>query len=62
MQIAYLNITYLFLGVNCEINEDDCASNPCESGECQDGINEYKCVCSPGYTGMLYIRKKLQIE
>uniref|UniRef100_A0A674MY80 Notch receptor 2 n=1 Tax=Takifugu rubripes TaxID=31033 RepID=A0A674MY80_TAKRU len=37
--------------VNCEINEDDCASNLCVYGECQDGINEYKCVCSPGYTG-----------
>lgn len=38
-------------GVNCEINEDDCASNPCKYGDCQDGINEYKCVCAPGYTG-----------
>lgn len=37
--------------MNCEINENDCASNPCKHGECQDGINEYKCVCSPGYTG-----------
>uniref|UniRef100_A0A673W043 Notch receptor 2 n=1 Tax=Salmo trutta TaxID=8032 RepID=A0A673W043_SALTR len=37
--------------VNCEFNVDDCASNPCEYGECQDGINEYKCVCAPGYTG-----------
>lgn len=37
--------------MNCEINEDDCASNPCQNGECQDGINEYKCLCIPGYTG-----------
>uniref|UniRef100_A0A6Q2X482 Notch receptor 2 n=1 Tax=Esox lucius TaxID=8010 RepID=A0A6Q2X482_ESOLU len=37
--------------VNCEINADDCAGNPCEYGTCQDGIDEYKCVCAPGYTG-----------
>lgn len=41
--------------MNCEINEDDCASNPCVHGECQDGISEYTCVCSPGYTGMVLI-------
>ncbi|KTF92353.1 hypothetical protein cypCar_00008339 [Cyprinus carpio] len=38
-------------GVNCEINHDDCASNPCQHGTCEDGINEYKCVCKPGFTG-----------
>uniref|UniRef100_A0A8C7VA42 Notch receptor 2 n=1 Tax=Oncorhynchus mykiss TaxID=8022 RepID=A0A8C7VA42_ONCMY len=43
--------TISWWGVNCEFNVDDCASNPCEYGECQDGINEYKCVCAPGYTG-----------
>ena len=43
---------FFYSGVNCENNEDDCANNPCEYGECQDGINEYKCVCAPGYTGM----------
>uniref|UniRef100_A0A673CQ13 Notch receptor 2 n=1 Tax=Sphaeramia orbicularis TaxID=375764 RepID=A0A673CQ13_9TELE len=48
----YLNFCCLFSGVNCEINEDDCASNPCEYGECHDGINEYVCVCTPGYTGV----------
>ena len=46
-----LSLYVLSLGVNCEINEDDCASNPCGYGECHDGINEYKCVCAPGYTG-----------
>lgn len=56
MLLYEFNLLFLFFlssGVNCEINEDDCASNPCEYGECQDGINEYKCVCAPGYTGML---------
>jgi hypothetical protein len=41
----------LFAGVNCEINFDDCASNPCVHGACVDGINRYSCVCSPGFTG-----------
>uniref|UniRef100_A0A673GGX8 Neurogenic locus notch homolog protein 2-like n=1 Tax=Sinocyclocheilus rhinocerous TaxID=307959 RepID=A0A673GGX8_9TELE len=38
-------------GTNCEINFDDCASNPCDYGICKDGINRYECVCKPGFTG-----------
>jgi hypothetical protein len=38
-------------GVNCEVNIDDCASNPCTFGVCRDGINHYDCVCQPGFTG-----------
>uniref|UniRef100_A0A8C2AFT3 Notch receptor 2 n=1 Tax=Cyprinus carpio TaxID=7962 RepID=A0A8C2AFT3_CYPCA len=45
-------LSFVFVvGVNCEINHDDCASNPCQHGTCEDGINEYKCVCKPGFTG-----------
>lgn len=39
------------LGPNCEINLDDCASNPCDSGTCLDKIDGYECACEPGYTG-----------
>lgn len=39
------------LGHNCEINLDDCASNPCDSGTCLDKIDGYECACEPGYTG-----------
>lgn len=39
------------VGVNCEVNIDDCASNPCTFGVCRDGINRYDCVCQPGFTG-----------
>lgn len=38
-------------GVSCEVNIDDCASNPCTFGICRDGINRYDCVCQPGFTG-----------
>lgn len=43
--------TLLQTGINCEINYDDCASNPCDYGICKDGINRYDCVCKPGFTG-----------
>jgi len=38
-------------GVNCEVNPNDCASNPCVHGVCQDGVDRYDCVCQPGFTG-----------
>nr|XP_020640280.1 protein crumbs homolog 1 [Pogona vitticeps] len=40
-----------YTGTHCEINIDDCTSNPCVHGNCSDGITLYKCVCDPGYTG-----------
>ena len=31
---------------------DDCAGKTCSGvGQCQDGVNDYKCQCHPGYTG-----------
>jgi len=33
-------------GVDCEINIDDCTSNPCmNNGKCVDGLNMHHCVC-----------------
>lgn len=34
------------------MNIDDCASAPCQNaGTCQDGVNDYTCSCTLGYTG-----------
>ena len=41
-----------FTGRLCEININDCASNPCpRNGQCVDLINSYVCHCKPGFTG-----------
>ena len=38
------------LHVSVDINE--CQPGPCENSiSCIDGVNSYKCVCKPGYTG-----------
>ena len=30
---------------------DECASSPCENGDCVDQVNGYQCNCNPGYEG-----------
>lgn len=45
-----------FTGVYCQTNINDCeaSSEQCyRSTECQDLINDFKCVCLPGWTGRL---------
>jgi hypothetical protein len=37
----------------CEINVDDCATEPCVRGQCIDGINEFTCSCYSGSDGVL---------
>ncbi|MBN3307147.1 CRUM1 protein, partial [Amia calva] len=38
-------------GPRCEINIDNCASNPCIHGNCSHKTSSYECDCHPGYTG-----------
>jgi hypothetical protein len=41
-----------YTGDDCEIDIDECASNPCQNGgTCVDGVNSYTCQCQPGYEG-----------
>ncbi|XP_017848207.1 protein crumbs isoform X3 [Drosophila busckii] len=40
------------IGKNCEININECESNPCSKhGTCNDGIGTYSCECDPGFEG-----------
>lgn len=41
-----------FAGQRCEINIDECSSQPCANGgECVDLVDGFKCICPLGYTG-----------
>lgn len=39
-------------GANCQININECDSNPCQFGTCTDKIGGYVCECEDGYEGV----------
>ncbi|KTF86689.1 hypothetical protein cypCar_00047211 [Cyprinus carpio] len=41
-----------YAGESCEIDVDECQSNPCENGgTCIDKEDSYVCLCLPSYSG-----------
>ncbi|XP_015251690.1 PREDICTED: protein crumbs homolog 2-like [Cyprinodon variegatus] len=40
-------------GERCEMDTDDCASQPCVYGSCKDYLGSFECHCDPGYAGTL---------
>lgn len=43
----------MFPGNNCEIEVNECLSDPCHSGAtCVDHLNAFSCVCQDGFQGI----------
>ncbi|KAK5607475.1 hypothetical protein CRENBAI_021223 [Crenichthys baileyi] len=40
-------------GEQCEMDTDECASQPCVYGSCKDYLAGFECRCDPGYAGTL---------
>lgn len=53
----YAHLTHIytfnhFAGENCEVDVNECESNPCHhGGTCIDQSNGYTCHCPPGWVG-----------
>lgn len=46
---------HTFLGNSCEIEVNECLSQPCRNGgSCIDELNSFSCQCPVGITGILY--------
>ena len=35
----------------CDVEIDECESNPCMHGLCEDKLNAYECFCDQGWIG-----------
>lgn len=45
-------------GKNCDINNNECESNPCmNGGTCKDMTSGYVCTCCAGFTGQYLCAK-----
>lgn len=51
MTKAVTFVPYLSTGKNCEMNINECESNPCVHGKCIDMIDKFICHCDVPYTG-----------
>ena len=43
-----------FAGTYCQVNVDDCQPMPCSNHiECVDLVDDYRCECTPGFSGTI---------
>ena len=59
--LKYLQHVAGWEGVNCDVDEDDCASSPCQNGgRCEDAFHSFTCACPDGFTGKSTLLDKLK--
>lgn len=47
---------HTFLGNNCEIEVNECLSQPCQNGgSCTDELDSFSCQCPVGITGTVFV-------
>lgn len=52
--VVELILSFISLFIVLFTDVDDCVSARCANGaKCVDGVNQYNCVCQPGFTGEL---------
>ncbi len=50
---AYVySLQWVLFTIHSILDIDECGSSPCQNGAvCQNLVNEYTCICKPGYAG-----------
>lgn len=52
--VTGLLVLFAFEGRNCELQIDECSSQPCLNGAtCRDALGTFACSCAPGFLGDL---------
>lgn len=52
--IQIFSLNHSLIGTKCEVEINECLSNPCMSGgTCMDNINGFQCLCPPSTHGPL---------
>ena len=50
---CYIVLFCILIGVNCELDINECFSSPCLNGTCNDMVNMFSCTCHDGYDGTI---------